>query len=48
MTLRVMDTTELSSWILSWGGGMEVLEPPALRTRVAQMARDTVRLYARG
>lgn len=30
---------EITPWILSWGAAVEVLEPPALRERVAAVAR---------
>jgi predicted DNA-binding transcriptional regulator YafY len=34
MTLRVADTRELLGWILSFGRGVKVLRPAALRDRV--------------
>ncbi|MBM4463527.1 MAG: transcriptional regulator [Chloroflexi bacterium] len=45
MTLRVTDTYELLSWILSWGQKMEVLEPAELRKEVLQTARAMLRVY---
>lgn len=45
MTLRVTDTYELLSWILSWGQKMEVLEPAELRKEVLQTAKATVKVY---
>jgi predicted DNA-binding transcriptional regulator YafY len=39
MTLRVADTRELLGWILSFGRGVQVLSPPALRDRVREEAR---------
>lgn len=38
MTLRVADTRELTGWILSFGRGVRVIRPPALRERVRQEA----------
>lgn len=46
MTLEVMDTTELGAWILGWGDGMEVLDPPELRQRISEKALAITRLYA--
>lgn len=46
MTFEVMDTTEFCSWILGWGDGMEVLDPPELRQRISEMAQAVTRLYA--
>jgi predicted DNA-binding transcriptional regulator YafY len=38
MTLRVADTRELIGWILSFGRGVRVIRPVALRERVRQEA----------
>ena len=38
MTLQVADTRELTGWILSFGRGVRVIRPPALRERVRQEA----------
>ncbi|MGH7302193.1 MAG: helix-turn-helix transcriptional regulator [Candidatus Rokuibacteriota bacterium] len=38
MTLRVADTRELTGWILSFGRGVRVIRPAALRDRVRQEA----------
>lgn len=44
LTMRVAGTTEVSSWILSFGGTAEVLEPPALRDEIrAELARGLAR-----
>jgi predicted DNA-binding transcriptional regulator YafY len=40
MTLRVRDAGEIARWVLSWGGHAWVIEPPLLRTRVREIARD--------
>ena len=42
MTLRVADTAELVGWILSFGGGVKVVSPEALRDRVRKEARKVV------
>ncbi len=39
MTLQVADTRELVGWILSFGSGIRVVSPPALRERVREEAR---------
>jgi predicted DNA-binding transcriptional regulator YafY len=39
MTLRVADTRELLGWVLSFGSGVRVVNPPALRDRVVEEAR---------
>ncbi len=38
MTLRVADTRELTGWVLSFGRGVRVIRPAALRERVRQEA----------
>ena len=38
---------EIVRWILSWGSGVSVLRPKALRRRVAEELRDASRLYHR-
>jgi predicted DNA-binding transcriptional regulator YafY len=38
LRLRVDRWEELMPWLLSWGGGLEVLSPPELRARVAEEA----------
>jgi predicted DNA-binding transcriptional regulator YafY len=43
MTLRVADTRELTGWILSFGRGVRVVRPAALRERVRQEARAVAR-----
>jgi predicted DNA-binding transcriptional regulator YafY len=45
MTLRLTDTYELLSWILSWGEKMEVLEPAELQKEVLQTARAMLKVY---
>ncbi len=39
MALQVADTRELVGWILSFGRGVRVINPPALRARVREEAR---------
>jgi predicted DNA-binding transcriptional regulator YafY len=42
-TLRVSDTRELMGWILSFGHGVRVVRPAALRERVRQAVRAVAR-----
>jgi predicted DNA-binding transcriptional regulator YafY len=46
MTLRVADTRELTGWILSFGPGVRVVRPGALRERVRQEALAVARQRA--
>ena len=39
MKLRVADTRELLGWILSFGAGVQVVNPPLLREKVRAEAR---------
>jgi predicted DNA-binding transcriptional regulator YafY len=43
MTLRVADTRELLGWVLSFGSGVRVVRPDALRARVREEARKVIR-----
>jgi predicted DNA-binding transcriptional regulator YafY len=43
MTLQVADTRELVGWILSFGSGVRVVTPPALREKVREEARKIAR-----
>jgi len=45
MTLKVTNTVELYSWVLSWGEKVEVLEPEELRERVARTATAMLDIY---
>ena len=45
LEMQVGGTEELVSWILSFGPGAEVLEPPALRDEVAETLRKSLALY---
>ncbi len=38
MRLQVADTRELTGWVLSFGRGVRVIRPAALRARVRQEA----------
>jgi len=46
LTVTVAGTVEIRPWILSWGDGVEVLEPRALREAVAQAVRAAAARYA--
>jgi predicted DNA-binding transcriptional regulator YafY len=39
MTLTVADTRELLGWVLSFGGGVQVVQPESLRAAVHEEAR---------
>lgn len=43
MTLQVADTRELVGWVLSFGRGVRVISPPALRDNVQEEARKILR-----
>jgi predicted DNA-binding transcriptional regulator YafY len=45
MTVTVAGIVEIRPWILSWGDGVEVLEPPALREAVAGALRRASERY---
>lgn len=40
ITYRVGDTDELVRWVLGWGAQAEIVAPPAIRARAAQIARE--------
>ncbi|MFW0859438.1 MAG: helix-turn-helix transcriptional regulator [Dehalococcoidia bacterium] len=45
MTLRVMDTIELYSWVLGWGEKIEVLKPPEIRHNIIETAKAVMEVY---
>ena len=45
LTVTVAGIVEIRPWILSWGDGVEVLEPPALRDAVAAAVARAATLY---
>ena len=45
MTIRVTDTVDLYSWILSWGDRVEVLEPVEIREKIVKTARAMLDVY---
>ena len=47
MTLKVMETIELYSWILSWGEKVKVLEPSEIRDDIIETAKAMLDIYAR-
>ena len=46
LAVTVAGIIEIRPWILSWGEGVEVLEPPALRLAVADAVREAAARYA--
>ncbi len=46
MAVTVNGIVEIRPWILSWGDGVEVLEPPDLRQSVADSVRGAAARYA--
>ncbi len=46
--LKVGLAPDLESWILGWGGHAEVLEPPALRERIADAVGQMAKRYGAG
>ncbi|MHB8717487.1 MAG: helix-turn-helix transcriptional regulator [Candidatus Dormibacteria bacterium] len=46
--LVVSGETEMRSWVLGWGGNVEVLAPPSLRDFVAAALRAGAALYSAG
>ena len=45
IVLRVGGIREIRSWILSWGGDVEVLAPAALREDIRDQARRMAAIY---
>ena len=48
LTFEVGGILEITPWILSWGGAVEVVAPVELRERIAQAARDQAAHYPEG
>jgi predicted DNA-binding transcriptional regulator YafY len=46
LSFEVAGVLEITPWILTWGDTVEVLEPAALRERIASMAAGMARRYA--
>jgi len=46
LRMRVRGTTELKSWIMSWGSKAEVLSPPALRASIGAEHAKAAAMYA--
>jgi predicted DNA-binding transcriptional regulator YafY len=42
----IRDEQEIVTWLLTWGGGVEVLEPEGLRARLAEEARAVLARHA--
>ena len=47
LRMRVRGTTELTSWLLSWGSKAEVLSPPELRAKMGAELAKAAGMYAR-
>jgi predicted DNA-binding transcriptional regulator YafY len=47
ITYRVADVDELVRWVLGWGAQAEVIAPDAVRTRIAALAEEVAKKYAR-
>ena len=45
LSVTVAGIVEIRPWILSWGDGVEVIEPPALRDAVARAVRAAAARY---
>jgi predicted DNA-binding transcriptional regulator YafY len=45
LLFQVNGSLEIMPWILSWGGSVEVLEPPELRARIVATAHQLASLY---
>jgi len=45
LAVTVAGTVEIKPWVLSWGDGVEVLEPPELRQAVAASVRAAAERY---
>jgi proteasome accessory factor B len=46
MTVKVAGIVEIQHWVLSWGGAVEVLEPPELRDAIAASVSQAAARYA--
>ena len=47
LTMEVGGSEELANWVLSFGGGAEVLEPESLRTEVRRSLEEALKNYAK-
>ncbi|MGH2501152.1 MAG: WYL domain-containing protein, partial [Ktedonobacterales bacterium] len=45
VTLRLRQMEDVTQWLLGWGSHVRVLEPPALRQRIAGEAAALLRAY---
>jgi predicted DNA-binding transcriptional regulator YafY len=45
LTLKVNNTGDFHSWIMSWGSEVEVLEPESLRNQIAGVVRSLIDIY---
>ena len=47
LTFRCSESHEVTSWVASWLGGVEVLEPRSLREELGKLGRSLTRTYGR-
>jgi len=47
LRMQIGGIREIRSWVLSWGGDVEVLSPPELRNEIAEHGRRIAALYAK-
>jgi predicted DNA-binding transcriptional regulator YafY len=43
--IRVASEVEMRSWVLGWGGSVEVIAPPSLRLHIASTLRQGADRY---
>jgi len=48
LTFKCSESHEVTSWVASWLGGVEVLEPPSLRKEMAELGRQLTQTYKKG
>ena len=48
LTFRCSDSHEVTSWVASWLGGVEVLEPGSLRKEMSALGRQLMKTYSKG
>ena len=48
LTFRCGESYEVTSWVASWLGGVEVLEPASLRKEMGELGRQLTKTYSKG